>query len=186
MARHHGVSADTYNNMIIDSGAVYIGFTDFTSKGTLLGATRGGNSFSIEQEVREMEADGAHSPVKGSRRITRSVGKLTVNFLEHTLTQLKYILPGSGSAAFNTDWDAITRDTQIADVDFLSDITLVGEISGTTTGACAFKLDNALSDGNLELSLTDKEEGIIAVTFTAHQDPTDLDTEPWTMYWPNT
>jgi hypothetical protein len=186
MARHHGVNAETYNRLIIDSGAVYTGFTDFSSPGTLLGATRGGNSFTIEQEVREMEADGAHNPVKGSRRITRVVTKLTVNFIEHTLTQLKYVLPGSTSATFVTAWDEITRNAQIAAGDYLADVTLIGEVSGTTTGACGFKLDNALSDGNFEISLTDKEEGVVAVTFTAHQDPTDLDTEPWHILWPNT
>jgi len=41
MARHHGVSATTYNSLIIDSGAVYTGFTTFSSMGTLIGATRG-------------------------------------------------------------------------------------------------------------------------------------------------
>jgi hypothetical protein len=165
---------------------VYTGFTDFSSPGTLLGATRGGNTFVIEQEIREMEADGAHNPVIGSRRITRVVTKLTVNFIEHTLTQLKYVLPGSASATFDTAWDEITRTAQIGAADYLADITLVGEVSGTTVGAVGFKLNNALSDGNFEISLTDKDEGVIAVTFTAHQAPTDLDTEPWSLLWPNT
>lgn len=185
MARHHGITADTYNRFTIDSGAVYTGFTNFSSMGTLLGATRGGNSFAIEQEVREMEADGAHAPVKGSRRIVRTSAKLTVNFLEHTLDGFKRLLVASGSATFETSWDAITRDTVILAADYLSDVTLVGEVSGTTTGACAFKLDNALVDSNFEIAFTDKEEGVVAATFTAHQDPSDLDTEPWTIYWPN-
>jgi hypothetical protein len=183
MARQHGITADTYENFIIDSGAAYTGFTDFTSMGTLLGATRGGNSFTIEQEVREMEADGAHGPVKGSRRIVRVTAKLTINFLEHKLDNLKRLLVGSSSAAFNVDWDAITRDMSIQASDYLSDITLVGEVSGK--GPCAFKIDNVIADSNFELSLTDKEEGVIAATFTAHQDPADLESEPWTIYWPN-
>lgn len=186
MARQHGISSDTYNRFVIDSGAAYTGFTDFTSMGTLLGATRGGNTFSIEQEIREMEVDGAHAPVKGSRRIVRVTSKLTINFIEHTLTNLKYLLVGSTSAAFNTDWDAISRSLSVSASDYLSDITLVGEVSGTTSGACAFKLDNTIVDSNFELSLTDKEEGVIAATFTAHQDPADIETEPWTIYWPNT
>lgn len=186
MARQTGITSTTYNNYIIDAGAVYTGFTDFTSPGTLLGATRGGNSFSIEQDIREMEADGAHAPVKGSRRIVRSKAVLTVNFLEHTLTNLKRLIVGSSSATFNTDWDAITRSLAMGASDYLADVTLVAEVSGTTTGACAFKLDNSIVDSNFELSLTDKEEGVIAATFTAHQDPSDLDTEPWTIYWPNT
>lgn len=184
--RQHGVTADTYKRFIIDSGAAYTGFVSFASPGTKLGATRGGNSFVIEQEIRDMEVDGAHGPVKGGRRITRIVTKLTVNFIEHTLTSFKRALPGSVSSAFNVNWDAITRNEQIQNVDYLSDITLIGEVSGDTVGAVAFKLDNALADGNFEISLTDKEEGILAVTFTGHQEPTDLELEPWTIYMPNT
>lgn len=185
MARYHGISTTTYNSMIIDSGEAYTGFTGFASLGTSLGATRGGNTVVIEQEVREMEVDGAHGPVEGSRRITRTVAKLTVNFIEHNLVGLKRALVASTSAAFETNWDAITRDTKIQAADYITDITLVGEVSGTVAGACAVKFDNVIVDSNFELSMADKEEGVIPVTFTAHFDPSDLDTEPWTIYWPS-
>ena len=188
MARKHGITADTYKRFIIDAGAVYTGFTDFTSLGTLLGATRGGSQLTIEQEIKDMEVDGARGPVIGSRRITMVKATLTVNFIEHTLADLKRALVGSDSAAFNTDWDAITRALVIEDADFLDDITIVGEVSGDSDGM-GIRLDNAISDGNFELTFADKEEGVIAMTFTAHFDPTDLgagtDTEPWTIYWPN-
>lgn len=187
MARHHGITGDTYKRLIIDSGAVYTGFTGFSSLGTLLGATRGGNQLTLEQEIRDMEIDGARGPVIGSRRIVMLKASLTVNFIEHTLANLKRALVGSSSATFEVDWDAITRGLVIADTDFLSDVTILGEISGETN-AMAIKLDNVIADGNFELSFTDKEEGVIAVTFTAHFDPDDLeagtDTEPWTIYRP--
>jgi len=191
MSRKHGISADTYQKFIIDSGAAYTGFTGFAALGTLLGATRGGSQFIIEQEIREMEVDGARGPVKGSRRITMVKASLTVNFIEHTTDNLKRLLVGSDSATFETDWDAITRgDFKIADADFLSDVTLVGDVSGDTAlGECAIKLSDVIADGNFELSFADKEEGVVAVTFTAHFDPADLaagtDTEPWTIYYPS-
>jgi hypothetical protein len=185
--RKHGITADTYKRFIIDAGAVYTGFTDFTTLGTLLGATKGGSSLVIEQEIKDMEVDGARGPVIGSRRITMIKATLTVNFIEHTLTNLKRALVGSDSAVFNLDWDAITRAMIIEDADFLTDITIVGEVSGDAD-AMAIKLDNAIADGNFELTFADKEEGVITMTFTAHFDPTDLgagtDTEPWTLYWP--
>ena len=113
---------------------------------------------------------------------------LTVNFIEHTLDNLKRALVGSSSAAFETNWDAITRDLVIADGDFLSDITIIGEVSGDSDGM-AIKLNNALVDSNFEITFADKEEGVVAMTFTAHFDPADLgsadDSEPWTIYWPN-
>lgn len=187
MTRRHGITADTYKKFIIDSGAVYTGFTDFTSMGALLGATKGGSSFTLEQEVKDMEVDGARGPVKGSRRITMVKATLTVNFIEHTLANLKRALVGSDSATYEVSWDAITRSLIIEDADFLADITIVGEVSGETNGM-AIKLVNAITDSNFELTFADKEEGVVAMTFTAHVTPTELgagtDVEPWTIYLP--
>ena len=187
MARRHGITADTYKRFIIDAGAVYTGFTDLGAPGTLLGATRGGSQLTIEQEIKDMEVDGARGPVKGGRRITMIKATLTVNFIEHTLANLKRALAGSDSAVFDVDWDAITRALVIEDSDFLTNIAIVGEVSGDSDGM-AIKLDNALADGNFELTFTDKEEGVVAMTFTAHFDPAVIgagtDTKPWTIIWP--
>jgi len=184
MARQHGVSANTCKRFLIDSGAVYTGFTTFASMGTKLGATKGGNSVTIEQEIKEIEVDGARGAVKGCRRVTKVTVKATVNLIEQTLVNFKRMLPGSTSATFEVDWDAITRSLQITDSDYLSDITIVGEVTDSAQGACAIKLLNVLQDGNVEFSLSDKEEGVIVMNFTAHFLPTDLDTEPWVIYWP--
>lgn len=180
----NGINEDTYSRLIIDCGEVYQGFNGFSSLGTSLGCTRGGNQFTIEQEVREMEADGSRGPVEGSRRITRIKASLTCNFLEHTLAGFKRALVASSSATFETNWDAITRSAEIASTDYISNVTIVGDVSGLN-GAMAIRLNNALSDGNFELAFTDKDEGVLAVTFTAHFDPANLTIEPWTIYWPN-
>ena len=47
-----------------------------------IGLTRGGSAFTVEREVREIEADGDKGPVKGRIVIDREVAKLTVNALE--------------------------------------------------------------------------------------------------------
>ena len=184
MARHHGITSTTYTNLIYDTGAVYTGFTDFSSLGTLLGATSGGSTLSIEQEVKVIQADGALGPVKGGRRIISTMAKLTVNFLEHSLANFKRAMPASTSATFDVSWDAVTRAVRIADTDYIDDITLVAESSG---GANSFgvKLSNVLCDGNIEMTFGDKEEAILPITFTAHYTTSDLDTDPVTIYYPN-
>lgn len=187
MARRHGITANSYKRFIIDAGAAYTGFTDFSTPGTLLGATKGGSQFTIEQEIKEMEVDGARGPVKGGRRITMVKATLTVNFIEHTLANLMRALVGSSSATFDVSYDAITRAIAIGDSDFLADIALIGEVSGDADGM-GLKIDNTIVDSNFDLAFADKEEGVIAMTFTAHFDPSDLgsgtDTEPWAFYWP--
>ena len=91
----HGVSTDTPDRLLIDAGAVYIGFGDADSPGTLLGATRGGNVFELARTVRRMEADGMRGPVKGFRRIEDVVAKLTVNLLEMTAENLRRAIAGA-------------------------------------------------------------------------------------------
>lgn len=189
MARNHGITADTYKKFIVDAGEVYAGWTDFGTPGTLLGATRGGSSLTVEQEIREMEVDGARGPVKGGRRITMVKATLTVNIIEHTAANFKRALAGADVADFGTpaNWDAVTRSLDIQDADYLNNICIVGEVSGSANGV-AIKLDNALADGNFELSFADKDEGVLSTTFTAHFDPANLgadnDIEPWTIYMP--
>lgn len=187
--RHHGITANTYKKFIIDSGAVYKDFVSFAAPGTLLGATKGGSQLTIEQEIKEMEVDGARGPVKGGRRIVMSKITLTVNFIEHTLANLKLALVGSSSVVDTVNWDKITRQLVIADVDFLSNIAILGEVSGTSD-ALGIQLDDAIVDSNFELTFADKEEGVIAMTFTGHFDPAKIgvsnDIEPWSILWPNT
>lgn len=178
-----GITTETTERFIVDAGAVYIGFVDFSDKGTLIGATRGGSTLAIEQDVIELPVDGAHGPVKGCRRIVGVRASLTVNLIEHTLNNLKRALVGSESAAFNLLWDAVTRSAQVSDSDYLDNITIVGQVSGNSSGT-AIQLKNVIIDSNFELSFTDKEEGVLAVTFSAHFDASDLSAEPWSVFWP--
>jgi hypothetical protein len=80
--------------------------------------------------------------------------------------------------------DEITRSAPIALSDYISNVAIIAEMSDTTAEPCAIVLDNVLSDGNFDLTFGDKEEGVIPVTFTAHFDPDDLDTEPYHIYYP--
>jgi hypothetical protein len=188
MNRKHGITEDTYKKLIIDSGAVYLGFTDFSSLGTLMGATRGGSTFVIEQEIKDMEVDGARGPMIGSRRITMVKATLTVNFIEHTAANLKRLIVGSTGTAYNVKWEEITRALAISDSDFMDNVTLVGEVSGDTD-ALGIQLRNVIADGNFEVALADKEEGVVSAAFTGHFAPADLgsgdDSEPWSFIWPD-
>jgi hypothetical protein len=42
MSRYHGITDNTYERFVIDSGEVRMGYTNESDQGTLLGATRGG------------------------------------------------------------------------------------------------------------------------------------------------
>ena len=191
MGRWHGISNETYKRLIIDSGAVYKNFVDQDNPGTLLGATRGGSTFTIEQEIKDMQVDGAKGPVKGSRRITKVNAKLTVNFISHSIDLWNIAIPGSEvSAAFTTTVDPASddhmefrRNLQIELTDYLTNVVLIGQMSGTDQAVvCGIK--NVLADGNFEFAFADNEETGLSVQFTAHFDPGALDEEPWILWYP--
>ncbi len=183
MARQHGITTNTTNRMVLDAGALYF---DYDGGGqALIGATRGGATFTVEQEIREIELDGALGPVKNLRRITRSVPKLSVTLLEMTLVQLKRILPASTSST-STTWDVITRVTNVlAAGDYLPNVAVVAEVSGQSSPVIV-KVKNALFVGPFALTTTDQDEGVLPLEVEGHYLDSDLDTEPWEIMWPNT
>lgn len=189
MARVHGIQEFTYDKFILDNGAVFFGFTDFDDPGTLMGATRDGVTVSIEPEIREMMVDGAHGPVKKSKRIIGSIAKITATFIEHTTANFIKSITGADSTDFEADWDAVTRALKFSGIDFVDNIAVVGEVSGDTD-PFAVILKNVINNGNFELSLVDKDEGGLTVEFTAHSLPADIasgnDTEPFSIVWPKT
>jgi hypothetical protein len=182
----NGITEDTPNRFLIDAGAIYIGYTDATNPGTLVGATRGGNTFTIETEYKEMALDGAKGPVKGCRRITKVTASMKVNLVEITTANILLGLPGATSADFPTvtpTHDQIKRSLNLALTDYKQNIALVGEISGTTQPFVGI-LKNVICDSGFELGATDNEEGVLALTFKAHFDPANMDEEPWEIRMP--
>lgn len=181
MPRQHGITTNTPNRLVLDSGAMYINFDEGGQ--ALIGATRGGGVFTIEQDIREIELDGAMGPIKGLRRIIRSVPMLTFTLMEFTLARLKDTLPASASTAAGS-FDVITRITAtIADSFYLTNVALVGEVAGQTNPVVC-KVKNALLTQATALTTTDKDEGSLPVEAVGHYLTSALDTEPWEIKWP--
>jgi len=181
MARQHGVTTNTSSRLVLDSGALYV---DYDEGGqALIGATRGGATFTIEQDVREIEIDGALGPIKNLRRIVRSVPKLSCTLLEMTLAQFKRMLPSSASSVSGS-FDVITRITNaIAAGAYYTNIAIVAEMA-SLTNPVVVKVKNALFTGPFALTTTDQDEGTLPIEAEGHYLDTDLDTEPWEIKFP--
>ncbi|MCK8826408.1 hypothetical protein MWH25_01425 [Natroniella acetigena] len=187
--KRHGISKETYKNFLIDAGAVYA-FDDETDIENLtdediLGATRDGNSFTIEQEFREMEVDGAKGPVKGSRRIINVMVQLTANIIQMSTDNFLKALPGA-SAEDHPDTDA-THDKisrKIGDaLEYVGRLALVGTIHQTDEPIiCVLK--NGLHDDNFSIETSEDDEATLELNFTGHFDPENLDEEPWEIHYP--
>jgi len=178
--RRTGITADTYQRLLTDSGVVVVDYGLASER--KVGATRGGNSFGVEQENREMLADGAPGPVKGSQRRLRSIAKLTVNILEMTKENVQMSLPGSTSA-LESGYDKITREDGITLGDYYENVALIITKNGGTD-PMVFMIKNALALENAEFEASEDDEPVLSVELTAHFDPDNIGAEPWEIWNP--
>jgi hypothetical protein len=179
----HGVSANTPDRLLIDAGAVYFKATDdwtVASPGTLLGATRGGNTFEVTRTIKRIDPDGSKGPVKGFRRIEDVVAVLTANLIEITEANLLMALPGSSATSH------VITGAEIDDADYIANVVIVGTITGFdgTAKPIICKLKNCLADGPFALKMDPKGEAVQQMKFTAHYLDSDLSTEPWSIEYP--
>jgi hypothetical protein len=193
MTRRHGVTKETPKRFVIDSGAVY---KDYGLAGeTLLGATRDGNTFTLNQEIRNMPVDGARGKVKGHDRPINVEPVIVANFVEMTADQFVRAIVGANREAYPSyagkthtlitrDLDKIRSglDTETGD-DYMDNITIVGQVSGTNK-PIVIGIENVIADGNIEINTVDEDESVLSVTFSARFDASDLDDEPWFVRFP--
>ena len=171
-----GFDVNTANNFVVNAGAVYqnLKWTEGSGwTGTRLGATSGGNSVTISNEFRDIEIDGTFSKYIGQKVLVSSDATLTANVKEITANAIKLAILGKSEVSSGedapADYDVITGKSKIEASDYLTNIALVGEMSGTNDPIIII-LDNALCTSGLELSTTDDNEAVVTMTFEAHAD----------------
>lgn len=185
MAQTHGITAETVKNMILDAGAVYANYGEPDER--LIGATSGGNTFTVEREIKEIEIDGARGKVKGARRIVSENASLTINLLEMSVENFKMALTAADVSDVMEDStkvaDKIKPRGKILDSDYIKNVALVTTVSGTDQ-PCIIILYNVLADDEFELELEDKEEGKPEIVLSAHYDPANLSDVPYEIRYP--
>ena len=183
MPRQSGLSAGTRNKLVLDAGALYLNY-GVANQQTKLGATRGGATFTVEQEVHDPEIDGAPGPVKGLRRIIRAQAMISATLLEFDTDQLvRYLVSSVKDTSSNTTHDIITRTTQqIADGAYYTNIAIVAELANKTN-AGIFMVKNAIMTSPLALQMTDKDYATLPVEVVGHFDASAIGTEPWEIRW---
>lgn len=179
MTEHIGVSSGTVDRLVFDAGAIYRDYGEDSEE--LIGATRGGATWNVEREDREIEIDGPIGFVKGLRRTITLNATLEVAFLEYD-RQL-WLDMTRGTATSDGTHETIQPDTQIVDSDYYTNITLVADVSGSSD-PCLLQLDNAIAHQEWDISTEHDDEAEMSVTFAAHYDPSSLDTAPWSIMWP--
>jgi len=185
-----GFTSKTADKLLLDAGAFFKNFEVGTdtfdsavSGGKLIGATQGGGTFSAIPQIRRIEVDGVKGAAKGLEAIDEWVVTLTANVKEVSEDILITALAAGASAAGSAGYNKITANNYIELTDYIDNITWVGKLSGTDTPVI-IQVKNALSTGGLTLQTQDKNEAVLALTFTGHYDESDLDSPPFEIHYP--
>lgn len=134
--------------------------------GTIIGATRGGGSFTVNREMRQPDVDGRRYGFKGDTFVDSIDAQLSTTLIEITPNNLVDAF-GSGEITGSSPKQTIKLATAIDTTDYLTNICWVGDIAdGRYVLIC---LKNALNQSDISLTWTDKGEGTLPVEFHAKQ-----------------
>lgn len=151
---------------------ILLGYGTVTVGATPIGLTRGGSSFTVEREYRNIEADGDKGQVKGRIVIDTENAKLTVNALElFTAAEMEKYYP-----ALKNTLGSVTSTLSIIAGDY-NDVVWSGKTKDGEPVVITVK--NAINIDNLEWTLEDKNEAVASLGFTASYDETAREVAPW-------
>lgn len=176
-----GLRPATFEKLQLNAGVLLVGFSPDSAKnagelktavvaaikaGTgLLGATRGGGTFSCTPEMRQVEADGMRYSFKGSTINDRWVVKLSSTLIEITPENFQRAL-GAAEMEKSGSVTTLRVRTDIKEEDYIPKLCWVGD---TSKGFVLIELDNALNTTGASFTFTDKGEGTLPFEFEAHQ-----------------
>lgn len=144
----------------------------------IIGATRGGGTFSAVPTVHQVAVDGAPTYVKGLERIDDWTVTLSVgSFLEFTVDALALALGLGVSKTVDSSSDDVIKVTTTIESGDYQDIYWVGDLSNGKN--VVIHLKNCLSLAGLTITGNDRGEGTYPLTFTAHYATDDLENAPF-------
>ena len=190
---YSGYTAKTADNLLLDAGAFFKDFdiTDDTfetavAAGKLIGATRGGGSFTAVPEIRAIEIDGVRGKAKGLQVIDEWEIKMSANVLEVTKEGLAMALTASEiDDTTNQVYDILSAKNYIELTDYMDNITYVGKISGSSE-PLIIQIYNVINTTGLTLSAEDKSEAVTEMEFEGHYSESNLDSPPFKIFFPKT
>lgn len=145
---------------------------------TLLGASKGGNSYTDGAEFRERQADADYFPVKDARDLIFMRPQLTTNQLTISTANLEKYFAGMATTV-GTTYDKMTRTLDLSS-SYIDHVWFIGKNRAGLD--IVQRLDDVLGDGAISWNPGKDEEIVLAVQFTAHADPETFDPEDETTF----
>lgn len=143
----------------------------------ILGATRGGGTFTATREIRTPEVDGMRYGFIGSDFVDSADAYLSTTLIEVTPASIKACLGNADSSASGKK-TTIKMHTAIQVSDYITNLCWIGDIADGRMVLIALK--NAMNTADFSLTFTDKGEGTLAAEFHARQESvSDYDYAPF-------
>jgi hypothetical protein len=182
-----GLTSKTIERLILDAGALYRNLDPTEPEENWpdpIGATRGGSTFSVEMDLREIEVDGVRGPTMGLRRPIRHVATLQTTLMEVSEQLFTDLTLGTAAPVSGTDFIEVTPSNVLSLDSFVDNISLVADIMNTEEPAI-LQILNTVPEGEWSLSMDDEDEGTIEVTFMSHYDFADPSDVPYRIWIPS-
>ena len=184
MALKTGLTDRTIVNLQLNAGVLCTTYTKGTpiEEDDIIGATRGGGSFTAVPTVHQAAVDGAPTYTKGLERVDDWVITLNATMVEVSDEAISRAL-GVGVIKTETG-TGTTKDTTftvkrtVNDADY-KDLYWVGDLSNGQN--VVIKIKNALNTSGLNLTFSDRGEGTYALALIGHFTTDDLDTAPFEL-----
>lgn len=179
--------AETYKNLQLNAGVMLVNcdldeyddaeelkaaLTELIADGsTLLGATRGGGTYVVTREMRNVEADGVRANFKGGTIVDGGDVYMSTTLIEQTPEHMKSVIGNADIDDTKPNHIKIKIRLAVDDDDYIQNVVWVGD---TSEGFMAIELYNALNTADITFTWADKNEGTVTVEFHAHQEGVDM------------
>lgn len=176
-----GLTDRTIVNLQLNAGVLLTKYTKGTDieEDDIIGATRGGGSFTAVPTVHQAAIDGAPTYTKGLERVDDWVITLNATMVELNDDAVSRALGvGVVKTGGDTADTVFTVKRTVNDADY-KDLYWVGDLSNGQN--VVIKIKNALNTSGLNLTFSDRGEGTYALALIGHFTTEDLDTAPFEL-----
>lgn len=164
------ITKEQIESVVLDNAIIMLNYGEVDER--LLAPCKGGVTCVIEQEIRQIERDGARGKEKGLRRIIEENATITASTMDISIENIKLALAGAtdnGNGGLRNG----TGNGIIKDLDYLKNVTAIG--TNAKGESVIFTIYNALADNGLSMEYNDKDEMAVELAFAAHYNVTDVD-----------
>ena len=172
-----GLTSRTIESLQLNAGVLLTAYTkgEDIAEENILGATRGGGSFTAVPTMHQAAVDGAPTYVVGLERCDDWVVTLNATMVELNDEAITRAL-GVGVTKTGTTDKVFTVKNTVNTTDF-KDLYWVGDLSNGQN--VVIKIKNALNTGGLNLTFSDRGEGTYALALIGHYTVSDLENAPF-------